>query len=246
MADYIHELAGACRDYVFDTPYYDAVTGQFIDQSIYGRDHPIGNISTVVGTPTFTTMAGGNHKRGIKLDRSWQGKFPCPIPFEGWMYAEFEFHFAADAYLYPLLFHNLTNEEAGCRMRVLRSSGTRSVAFSNATYGENNFGATFNTDDDPCVFLAGFDQATNNAYRTVDGVTVTDTAGSSVTTSGWPMAPAGSEFVRIGDIDGDGTTTPSSNYVILSRLAFGVNRPTTAAELAKLQGVMTAGIASAG
>lgn len=241
MGDYLHELPGMCRDYLFTPDWFDGVTGRIKDQSVYGDAFPIGDITTVLGTPTFTQMAGGNRRVGIKLDRTWQGRFPCPIPFEGWMYAEMEFKFAsATAYIYPLLFHNLANEEAGCRLRVQNVSGVRQVSFSNATYGVNNFGSSFVTDDDPINFLAGFDQATNNAYRTIDGVTVTNTAGSTVTTSGWPMAPAGTEFVRIGDNDGDGTSTASSNFVIIRRLTFGEQRPTTAAQLAKLQAVLAA------
>lgn len=248
MTTFAHELTLndrlglVVKQFVFDTTnsrFFDGVTGRFIDQAAYSEGEPERDCYLYAGSPLATTLAG-NGVQGIKLDRTNKYYIPTPIAFEGGIIAEFEHHTpSATSEHYPLLGATGANANNFFHWKITVASGNRTVAISNASYSVNNFGANTIAQADPTIVMAGFDQANNVAYRSLNGSTITTTASSAVTTSGWPNSTAGDRLLRLGDINNDGSIIAMPDFTKIARLSFIKGRPTSAGDIARLTDFFT-------
>lgn len=254
MTTYAHDLTLndipglVTRHYVFqnDPRFYDGVTGDFIDQSPLSTGERKRNCRTASGAPTWSSLAGKGLP-GITLDRTWKGSILNPIPFEGAIIAEFEIYTPSGTVtIYPLISDVAANANNVFNWRIQKSSGNVKMLISNASYAVNDFANNTIAQSDPAIALGGCDQVNNVAYRSLDGATITTTAASAVTTSGWPCAPSGDLLWRLGDVNNDSSNTAQADYIKLHRLMFLKGRPTTAGDLAKLSAFFTSRIAALG
>lgn len=180
--------------------FYDAATKTFKDQAGYGSR---ADLVITAGSPVFDTVGG---KRCVRLDNTFHGLFPTPIPWMGSVVAVIKPEYVSGATLtrHPLLFGNSTSAAANGALQITHASGQRRVVLSTP----NSSLTCTQTRTDNNLVVVGFatDQETRKGYATNDGATITETTAPASTTNGNAVAlgwqTQGIDYgARFGDMD---------------------------------------------
>lgn len=170
-----------------DPDFYDSATKTFIDQSAYGALHTSNNLAITTGTPAFVTDASG--QRGMTLNNTVQGEFFPAIPWEGSVILAVRPHISGTGTqtTYPLLFGSASLAPSNGSFQCEFSSG--SMRYKWRTPGGGNLSQIDEGDETKLVCLGyATDQNTRKGYRTVDGVTITETAAVASSVHGNALA----------------------------------------------------------
>lgn len=188
--------------YTQDSRYYDAAGLYYRDLALYGN-----HARRTAGVPAFS-LHGANSREGVLLNNAYHMEMDNPIPWEGTAIVVAKVHTPSPPNLYTYLFGDATTATSN-GMLMWQTSGFAMAASS----GVLSTGHVPVTQD--AIFVAAFamDQETRKAYRTGDGVTVTESAVAIATVNGNAMAMGwngnpgltgsiGNRMVRIGNTSG--------------------------------------------
>lgn len=177
--------------------FYDATNKRFKDLAGYGDRN---DLVINVGTPVFETVDGN---RCVKLNNTFHGIMPCPIPWMGSVVAVIKPMYVSGGTLlrYPMLMGDAVSASSNGQFQVLHFGGSRRVALVSPSA---SLAATKERADNNLVVVAfAFDQSTRKGYSTSDGITVTETTASASTTNGLaPAVSTGLNGIRFGNMNG--------------------------------------------
>jgi hypothetical protein len=208
--------------YTQDSRYYDAANNRFLDLARYGN-----HVRKTAGVPAYSNH-GGNNREGLLLDNSCQLEMDNPIPWEGTVVLALKIHKPAAANLFPYLFGDAALSTSNGMLIVQGAGGAGNVTLTMATPSSALASAQSLAQDTIHVIAFAMDQETRKAYRTIDGVTVNESAAAGASPSGVAAAMGwngniglagslGSRMVRIGNNSGvvGDVAANATNYVHL-------------------------------
>lgn len=187
--------------------FYNVDNAEFKNLSPYTKFNY--NVETTIGSPIFESF--GNHI-GIKLDRSWQGRFIPAIPWGGTAIFTVRMEritLGPTFGCYPIIFGDAANESSNA---ILFSSfaGNEERLIMSAPSAK---GSQYSDIGGEIKTIAwSFDNITGKSYM-YDGNTVTEVVVDTSVFGALSLSVSGF-YARIGDLIGDGTSTPVTDYNI--------------------------------
>lgn len=203
-----------------EAEFYDADNTRIKDQS--GYDAFENGALCYAGTPVFENV-GPESKRALRLDRGSHWKYLPAAPWQGTHF------FAAlirpgTASYDPFLQGDDATSSSNARITAVQFGSQFYLRCqTNSAQASVQLNATSVTSGTAVVVAAyAFDQETQTAYVTEDGVNVTTQTPTPSTTIGNKLAFAGGtatgsqvdmlgSYFRVGDFQNDGNTTPDAN-----------------------------------
>jgi hypothetical protein len=238
MATYAWDVPGYVQGHRFsqDAKYWDPVTSRFRDQA--GYDHFGNGCEVAVGTPAFS-VHGLNNREGLLLNNSCHLRFKPSIPWEGSGLFVFKPTIPAGTVSqYHWLWGDAATEGSNPRIILVRGSGIISITV--AAIG--TLSQVLQPYTSGVIGIAAFStsQETRSMYSTKDGVTVTSETAAPASHGNAMVMGGGSTHVRLGDIIGDGTTTPNvTDYMHLFEQHYWKGNVLVGSSLTKLASFIT-------
>jgi hypothetical protein len=235
-----HTIPGYIMGHRFsdDPADYNSGTKRFLDKAGYGAR---ADLRVTVGDPVFETVNG---QRAARLDNTWHGLFPSPVPWQGSAIFVLKPNYVSGATVvkYPILFGDLAAPSNG-QLQVTYASGQRRYVWQTGSAALVN---QINRNDDNAVVVAyAISQETRLGYRSTDGGTVSTATASASSVNGNAPAMSSAQFgARFGNISGvAGNTTAATDMTVSmmeqhyfsENILIGDNLALTAAFIAELK-----------